>query len=136
MGTRNIEMPRQVGDMDSSESFEKQKTGLRSQMVGGLSARDEGRNVKLAGWVHRRRDLGGMVFLDVRDRSGLVQVSVGPEWTDEISLQLAPKLGAEDIVVLEGLVSLRPQEMKNIDMETGEIEIRACLLYTSPSPRD
>ena len=99
MGARNIEMPRQVGDMDSSESFEKQKTGLRSQMVGGLSARDEGRNVKLAGWVHRRRDLGGMVFLDVRDRSGLVQVSVGPEWTDEISLQLAPKLGAEDIVV-------------------------------------
>ena len=128
MGARNIEIPRQVGDMDSSESFEKQKTGLRSQMVGGLSARDEGRNVKLAGWVHRRRDLGGMVFLDVRDRSGLVQVSVGPEWTDEISLQLAPKLGAEDIVVLEGLVSLRPQEMKNIDMETGEIEIRALKL--------
>ena len=50
-------------------------------MVGGLRVEHEGEELVLAGWVHRRRDLGGLLFIDLRDRSGLVQVSFGPEWT-------------------------------------------------------
>ncbi|MBH16576.1 MAG: aspartate--tRNA ligase [Gemmatimonadetes bacterium] len=128
MWRENSEVTKEVGEMDSSKSIEKQRTGFRSQMVGGLCATDKGREVQLVGWVHRRRDLGSMVFLDIRDRTGLIQVSLGPDWTDETSLQLAHELGAEDVVSVKGLVSLRPNEMKNVDMKTGEIEIQAVKL--------
>ncbi len=121
-------MTEQVGEMDNLRSVEIQKTGFRTQMVGGLCAQDEGQSHKLVGWVHRRRDLGSMVFLDVRDRSGLIQVSVGPEWAEERSVQLAHKLGAEDVVSVEGCISLRPNDMKNAGMVTGEIEIKAVKL--------
>ena len=59
-----------------------ERTALRSRMLGGIRSDDEGAELELAGWVHRRRDLGGLIFLDLRDRSGLVQVSLGPDWTE------------------------------------------------------
>ncbi len=102
-----------------------ERTALRSRMVGGLRAADAGTAVKLAGWVHRRRDLGGLLFVDLRDRSGLVQVSVGPDWTEPDSLNVARALGAEDVIALEGTVELRPPGMRNPDMDTGEVEIKA-----------
>ena len=121
-------MTEQVGGMSGLKSIEIEKTSFRTQMVGSLCAQDEGQSHKLVGWVHRRRDLGSMVFLDIRDRSGLLQVSVGFELAEEKSVQLAHKLGAEDIVSVEGCVSLRPHDMKNVDMATGEIEIKAVRL--------
>ena len=103
-----------------------ERTALRSRMVGGIRADDEGAELKLAGWVHRRRDLGGLIFLDLRDRSGLVQVSFGPDWTEEASLDLAHRLGAEDVVAVVGSVVVRPE--RNADIATGDVEIRATTL--------
>ena len=105
-----------------------ERTALRSRMVGGIRALDEGIELKLAGWVHRRRDLGGLVFLDLRDRSGLIQVSLGPDWTEASSLELAHRLGAEDVVTVAGPVVARPAGAQNTDMATGDVEIRATTL--------
>jgi aspartyl-tRNA synthetase len=97
-------------------------------MVGGLRAEHEGLWIRLAGWVHRRRDLGGLVFVDLRDRSGLVQVSFGPDWTDEESLALAHALGHEDVIGVEGTVVVRPASARNPEMATGDVELRATRL--------
>ncbi len=105
-----------------------ERTAFRSRMLGGIRSADEEAEVELAGWVHRRRDLGGLVFLDLRDRSGLVQVSLGPDWTDAASLALAHQLGAEDVVAVVGSVVIRPSENQNPDIPTGEIEVRASVL--------
>jgi len=94
-------------------------------MVGRIRASHEGSEVTLAGWVHRRRDLGGLLFVDLRDRSGLVQVSFGPDWTEEASLECARGLGHEDVIQVKGIVVLRPQGAQNPDMGTGEIEVHA-----------
>ncbi len=100
------------------------RTRMRSRMVGDLDREDVGRQETLAGWVHRRRDLGGLLFVDLRDRSGLVQVSVGPDWTEAASLELAHRLGAEDVVRVTGEVCLRPEDARNPDLPTGEVEFR------------
>ena len=105
-----------------------ERTALRSRMVGGIRAGDEGAELKLAGWVHRRRDLGGLVFLDLRDHSGLIQVSFGPDWTEASSLELAHHLGAEDVVAVVGPVVARPVEARNPQIDTGDVEIRATAL--------
>jgi aspartyl-tRNA synthetase len=106
-------------------SEESEKTGLRSRMVGGLRGSDDGANAQLAGWVHRRRDLGGLLFVDLRDRSGLLQVSFGPDWTDDESLKIARTIGHEDVIRVEGTVALRPDGARNTEMPTGEVEFRA-----------
>jgi aspartyl-tRNA synthetase len=100
-----------------------ERTAFRHRMVGGISTAEEGETLRLTGWVHRRRDLGGLYFLDLRDRSGLLQVSVGPDWTDAAGLEVARNLGAEDVVAVEGRVELRPDP--NPQMSTGEVELRA-----------
>lgn len=107
---------------------ENERTQLRDRMVGGLRADDAGTATRLAGWVHRRRDLGGLVFVDLRDRSGLVQVSFGPDWTEADSLELAHDLGQEDVVLLEGHVQSRPESAHNADIPTGEVEVQAVRL--------
>jgi aspartyl-tRNA synthetase len=94
-------------------------------MAGSLRAVDAGANVELCGWIHRRRDLGGLVFVDLRDRGGLVQVSFGPDWTDPESLERAHGLGSEDVVALNGEVVLRPESARNPEIQTGEVEVRA-----------
>jgi len=92
-------------------------------VVGVLRSSDEGRTVRLSGWVHRRRDLGGLYFVDLRDRSGLVQVSFGPDWTSAEQLEVVSALGAEDVIAIEGEVFVRPEA--NPEIATGEIEVRA-----------
>lgn len=82
--------------------------------------------MRLAGWVHRKRDLGGVVFVDLRDRSGLIQLSFGPDWTPAVELELAAGLSAEDVLCVEGEVTRRPREARNPEMRTGEIEIRVA----------
>jgi aspartyl-tRNA synthetase len=98
-------------------------------MVGRLTAADAGTHVRLAGWVHRRRDLGGVFFVDLRDRSGLLQVSVGPDWTEPESLALTRELGAEEVIEVEGEITLRPREALNPEMPTGEVELKAARVH-------
>ncbi len=107
---------------------ELERTALRDRTVGGLRAEDSGSSLRLTGWVHRRRDLGGLVFVDLRDRSGLVQVSFGPDWTGAEDLELAHDLGHEDVVLVEGVVELRPESARNAELGTGQIEVRASKL--------
>jgi aspartyl-tRNA synthetase len=105
-----------------------ERTALRTGMVGSLESSRAGETVRLSGWVHRRRDLGGLLFVDLRDRSGIVQVSFGPDWTEADALALAGKLGREDVVHVEGDVALRPEGARNTEIATGDIEIRAARL--------
>jgi aspartyl-tRNA synthetase len=105
-----------------------EQTGLRSRMVGGLRAEHEGEALALAGWVHRRRDLGGLLFVDLRDRSGLVQVSFGPDWTEAASMERAHDIGHEDVIRVEGEVAARPEGAHKDDMATGAVELRVTRL--------
>jgi aspartyl-tRNA synthetase len=100
-------------------------TAKRSHLAGELRASHAGTKVKLGGWVHRIRNLGGIVFLDLRDRAGLVQVSFDPKWTPSDVIDRAARLGLETVVLIEGEVVARPAEMRNPEMETGEIEVGA-----------
>ena len=108
--------------MSAPSSF---ATSQRSDLCGALRASDDGRTVRLAGWVHRTRNLGGLVFLDLRDRAGLVQVSFDPKWASAAAIEGAASLAVESVVHVEGTVARRPAEMRNADMATGEVEVRA-----------
>ena len=96
----------------------------RTHTCGELRASHAGQNITLSGWVHRRRDHGGVAFFDLRDRSGLVQVTINPDLPKE-SLDLVTNVRMEWVLQIEGVVQLRPDGMKNPKMETGEIEIIA-----------
>jgi aspartyl-tRNA synthetase len=101
---------------------------LRSHLCGALRAEQVGQRVRLGGWVHRRRDLGGLVFIDLRDRAGLVQVAFGPGWSSPEVLERAGGLGGEAVVLVEGEVVARPAAAKNPEMGTGDIEVHATSL--------
>ncbi len=94
-------------------------------MAGSLRGADEGREEVLTGWVHRHRNLGGLLFIDLRDRMGVLQVSFGPDWTEAEALVVAQALGTEDVIRVEGTVVRRPPEALNPEMPTGEVEFRA-----------
>jgi aspartyl-tRNA synthetase len=99
-------------------------TSLRSHLAGDLRPVHVNAEVRLAGWVHRRRDLGGLVFIDLRDRGGLVQLSFGPDWTPASVLERASSLGQEVVIAVEGLVAERPVGLANPDLATGAVEVR------------
>ena len=103
-------------------------TSLRSHRAGALRRSDAGKTVRLGGWVHRTRDLGGLLFIDLRDRDGLVQVSVNPEHASAATVATATSLGAETVILVEGTVVERPEAMRNADMATGEVEVRATTI--------
>jgi aspartyl-tRNA synthetase len=103
-------------------------TAFRSTVVGTLRREDAGDRVRLAGWVHRRRDLGSLVFVELRDRSGRVQLSFGPDWTPADVLERARRLTGETVIAVEGLVVARPEENVNRDLPTGEIEVHVLAL--------
>jgi len=86
-----------------------------------FSAEDEGREVELAGWVHRRRDLGGLVFVDLRDRSGIIQLIFNPD--NGATHELARSLDREDVIAIKGIIKRRGPENVNPDLPTGEIEV-------------
>jgi len=100
-------------------------TTLRTHWCGELRAAQQGQEVRLGGWVHRRRDLGGLVFVDLRDREGLVQVALGPGWSPPEVLARAGALVAEAAVLVRGVVERRPEGQANPEMPTGEIEVHA-----------
>jgi aspartyl-tRNA synthetase len=95
----------------------------RTRTCGELGRSSIGDAVTLMGWVHRRRDHGGVVFIDLRDRYGLTQVVFKPE--DEALMSKARDLRQEFVVAVTGRVEPRPDDMVNPDLETGEIEVRA-----------
>ena len=84
--------------------------------------------MKLGGWVHRRRDLGGIVFLDLRDRDGLIQVAVGPGWSPPEILSRAQTVGPETVLIVEGEVVARPPAMRNPELASGDVEVHATAL--------
>ena len=99
------------------------RTAFRTNGAGTLRTSEVGRSVRLAGWVHKRRDLGGLVFVDLRDRSGRVQLSFGPDWTPPAVLERARRLGAEWVIGAEGTVAPRPPGNVNPELATGEVEV-------------
>jgi len=96
---------------------------MRSHRAGALTRAQVGQEVRLGGWVHRRRDLGGLVFIDLRDRAGVVQLSCNPDWTPAPVMQRAAALGAETVVLVTGTVELRPEPSRDPKLTTREIEI-------------
>jgi len=100
-------------------------TTMRTHRCGALRATHVGTEVRLGGWVHRRRDLGGLVFFDLRDREGLVQVTLGPDWTPPEVLERAGGVGLESVVLVRGTVTARPEGARNPELATGDIEVRA-----------
>jgi len=100
-------------------------TTLRTHTCGSLRASDVGADVRLGGWVHRKRDLGELIFVDLRDRDGLVQVSFDPRYASADVMSRAAALGAETVVLVSGEIVARPAEMRNPDLGTGDVEVRA-----------
>ena len=101
-------------------------TALRSHLAGALTRAEVGREVRLAGWVHRRRDLGGLVFIDLRDRAGLVQVACNPAWTPPEVMSRAAGLGAETVVLVRGSVELRPEPSRDPSLVSREVEVHVA----------
>ncbi|MEI2617308.1 MAG: aspartate--tRNA ligase [Thermomicrobiales bacterium] len=89
---------------------------------GELRAEDAGRSVTIKGWVNRRRDHGGLIFLDIRDRYGLTQAVCNPEDSPEAH-HIAEQVRSEYVVQIAGTVQLRPEGTRNANMPTGDIEI-------------
>jgi aspartyl-tRNA synthetase len=88
---------------------------------GALSANDVGRTVELSGWVHRRRDHGGLIFIDLRDRDGITQITFDP--ADAATFKVAETLRSEFVVRVAGSVQLRPAGTLNAKLATGSVEV-------------
>lgn len=111
---------------------------MRSIYCGQLNKTHVDQEVELCGWINKRRDLGGLIFVDLRDREGLVQVVFDPEV--EGLMETANKLRQEFCVQLKGVVRARPDSQVNKDMATGEVEILGTELIiinrSEPLPLD
>ncbi|PCJ47869.1 MAG: aspartate--tRNA ligase [Gammaproteobacteria bacterium] len=103
---------------------------MRSHYCGGFNAESvsslSNETITLCGWVHRRRDLGGLAFVQIRDRSGVIQVVFEPD--DGVLFSQAEVLRNEFVVKIEGKLRARPSDMVNANMVTGEVEIVATSL--------
>ncbi|NUQ36582.1 MAG: aspartate--tRNA ligase [Caldilineales bacterium] len=112
---------------------------LKSINCGELRPEHAGQQVRLAGWVHRRRDHGGLIFFDLRDRSGLVQVVFNAD-ISQPAHSAAGEVRSEYVVQVEGVVGLRPSGLINPHLPTGQIEVAAASLrvlnpaLTTPFP--
>jgi len=94
---------------------------MRSHYCGQLNESLEGQEITLCGWVHRRRDHGGVIFLDIRDREGLAQVVFDPDRADTFAI--ADRVRSEYVVKLTGKVRARPAGAVNPNMASGAIEV-------------
>ncbi|MBI4236779.1 MAG: aspartate--tRNA ligase [Chloroflexi bacterium] len=97
---------------------------LKDHTCGELTAAQIGQEVRLAGWVHRRRDHGGLIFLDIRDRWGLVQVVFDPRESAD-AYRIAEAVRSEWVLAVRGTVARRPAGTENPRLPTGEVEVRA-----------
>ena len=109
---------------------------LKSHNCGELRREHAGRKVTLAGWVHRRRDHGGKVFIDLRDREGIVQVVFNPQISQE-AYELAGSLRSEYVIQVTGEVASRPEGTENRKLASGDVEViakEAVILNASKTP--
>ena len=100
----------------------------RTHYCGELRASDAGRRAVLMGWVHRRRDLGRLIFIHLRDRTGITQVVFKTDIDEQVHAR-AELLRSEYVIAVEGPVELRSADTINPNLETGEIELVAEKLY-------
>ncbi|SKA17501.1 aspartyl-tRNA synthetase [Trichlorobacter thiogenes] len=107
----------------------------RSDYCGSLTAKDIGREVVLMGWALRRRDHGGLIFIDLRDREGIAQVVFDPE-VNSAAHQVAEGVRSEFVLAIKGTVIPRPEGTVNPNMKTGEVEIQVaeCKLLNRSKP--
>jgi aspartyl-tRNA synthetase len=108
---------------------------MRSHYCGDLRASHDGETVTLCGWVHRRRDHGGVIFLDVRDRAGLVQIVFDPDAV--AAFERADRVRSEYVIRVEGRVRMRDATVRNARMTTGDIEVLGLsldILNTADTP--
>jgi aspartyl-tRNA synthetase len=101
-------------------------SSIKRVACGALTAADAGATVELDGWIHRRRDHGGLIFIDVRDRSGLTQVTFDPSKGETFAR--AETLRSEDVVRVRGVVRRRPAGTENAKLATGDVEVPAAEL--------
>ncbi len=107
----------------------------KTHNCGELRLSQAGQTVKLAGWMHKRRDHGGLIFIDLRDRSGLVQITIDP--ANPAAYAVADKARAEFVLQVTGTVRARPAGLANPNLPTGEVEVIATeivVLNPSKSP--
>src|SRR5690606_16968509 len=106
-------------------------SSLRTHYCGQLNASHVDQDISICGWVHRRRDHGGVIFIDLRDREGLVQVVFDPDAPE--SFAVAERVRSEFVLQVQGTVRRRPSGTENPNMPTGEIEIlgRALTILNS-----
>ena len=110
--------------------------GYRDSWCGELTAERAETQARVAGWVHRRRDHGGLIFIDLRDRSGIVQLVFHPDTAPEAH-QLAHRFRSEDVIAASGTLTRRARENVNPNIPTGEVELavaQATLLADADTP--
>jgi aspartyl-tRNA synthetase len=95
---------------------------LKTHNCGELRLSDANKEVTLAGWVNRRRDQGGLIFIDLRDRWGITQATINQQTAPEAHA-MASEVGREYVVQIRGIVRVRPEGMANPDLATGEVEL-------------
>ncbi|MBN1142532.1 MAG: aspartate--tRNA ligase [Deltaproteobacteria bacterium] len=100
----------------------------RSHYCGAVTAEHIGQSVWLAGWVQRRRDHGGLIFIDLRDREGIVQLALDPD-RDPAAHKAAEEVRNEYVLAVHGVVSPRPEGTVNPKMKTGEVEVEVDRLF-------
>jgi aspartyl-tRNA synthetase len=108
----------------------------RTHDCGSLRASDKGKEAVLAGWVETRRDHGGLIFIDLRDRAGVTQIAFSAD-ANQAALAIADKVRSEYVIAVKGEVFLRPEGTANPDLATGEIEVyinQIEILNTSKTP--
>ena len=107
----------------------------RTHTCGSLNVSNEGESICLNGWISKRRDLGGLIFFDLRDRYGTTQIVFDDKKSPE-SFNVAKKLGFEDVIGVSGIVIKRPPEAINNKMFTGEIDIAVekIIVYNESEP--
>src|SRR5215213_9106894 len=96
----------------------------RTHRCGELRPSHIGQRVILQGWVHRQRDHGGLIFIDLRDRTGWTQVVFNPQHAPEAH-SIASDARSEYVIEIEGVVSRRPEGTENANLPTGQIEVVA-----------
>jgi len=109
---------------------------LRTNTCGELRLKDKGKTITLSGWVHRRRDHGGIIFLDLRDRYGLTQIVFDPE-VSKAAYDTANTVRPEFVLKATGEIRKRMEGQNNPNMDTGEIEVyihELTILNTAKTP--
>jgi aspartyl-tRNA synthetase (EC 6.1.1.12) len=108
---------------------------MRTHYCGEVNQKHLEQNVTIYGWVHRRRDHGGVIFIDLRDREGLLQIVFDPDSPE--TFMLGESVRSEYVLSIEGVVRPRPEGTINPNMATGEIEVlvtKAEVLNASETP--